>query len=186
MKRISTIGRRGAVSAAAPSDNGHGEACAANGVHPNPTGNDRNTHFRAAAGFMLHAIGAFLPTGVTHRPRFARFGLGGACRGTPSIRPCRLDGGIRAANTPSMCPPNLESAPSGLHPLLTTRSAAVPFLRAANSFLVSHYPSLIDNSSHGIEETTLTHPLHNTLGSIDLPFLCTTLTIAMQGEVGHV
>jgi hypothetical protein len=55
--------------------------------------------------------------GVTHCPLLTTIGLGSACQGTPLIRPCRLDDGIHAVDTPDKHHPDPDYALNGLHPI---------------------------------------------------------------------
>ena len=68
--------------------------------------------FRRVLAMGHQALGM----GVTRRPRCAEIGPGGVCQGTPCIHPCRLDGGIHAADTPGKRHPDLKFAAGGLHP----------------------------------------------------------------------
>jgi hypothetical protein len=53
--------------------------------------------------------------GVTHCPLITTIGLGSACHGTPLIRPCRLDDGIHAVDTPDKHHPDPNYALNELH-----------------------------------------------------------------------
>jgi hypothetical protein len=54
--------------------------------------------------------------GVTRCPLITTIGLGSACQGTPLIRPCRLDDGIHAVDTPDKHHRDPDYALNGLHP----------------------------------------------------------------------
>jgi hypothetical protein len=61
--------------------------------------------------------------GVTRCPRITTIGLGSACQGTPLIRPCGLDDGIHAVDTPDKHHPDPDYALDGLHSVFITRGS---------------------------------------------------------------
>jgi hypothetical protein len=54
---------------------------------------------------------------ITRYPLITTIGLGSACQGTPLIRPCRLDDGIPAVDTPDKHHPDPDYALDSLHPM---------------------------------------------------------------------
>ena len=63
--------------------------------------------------------------GVIRRPLITKVDLGSACQGTPLTPPCRLDGGLHAADTPDRHCPDLGYALDGLHPRGATTPEAI-------------------------------------------------------------